>query len=190
MYNMTYRRPFALVLCLWILVVARPALAESGIPVRRQLALGVGGVNANGVGNALDGPGLRLSFEIARAKAFVGLLADAQTGLGHAHFMKDQSGSLLMLLGSTLTAPDLSFRPSFRFGAGRAEQHFTDERTVVYSAVMGLGLEVTYWDKDWFFGLDIDGRVFLIPMTHATGDTSSSWLLAEMSYYLMVGHKI
>lgn len=186
----TCRRLITFSLPLWTLVAAQPALANNGVPFRYQLDMGVGWVNSNTLDNAFDGPGLRMSFETNRAKPFVGVLVDAQTGLGHAHFMKDGSGSLLLMLGTTLASPEIAFRPSFRFGAGREEQHFPEERVVVYSPILGVGLDVTRWEKDWCFGLEFDGRVYLMPMTKTSGDTSGSWLVTEMSYYLMVGHRI
>ena len=117
---MTYTRLIPFFLSFSTLIMARPARADNGISFRHQLDMGVGWVNSNTLDNAFDGPGLRLSFEANTARVFVGLLADAQTGLGRAHFMKDGSASVLALLGSTLSLPELALRPSFRFGVGRA----------------------------------------------------------------------
>jgi hypothetical protein len=183
-----FRRLF-MVAALIATCIAWPAFADTRAAPQPELSMGVGWVVANKESDALDGVGLRLSLAATRRRGLIGLLVDAQTGTSRRHFMKEGSVAALLLLGASYAYRDSEIRPSFRFGAGRLEQHFTDQQVVVYSPALGIGLEMIHWEKDWLFGLDVDGRCFLMPMTHTQGDTSGAWMVTQLSLYLTGGRR-
>lgn len=174
------------------LMAAHSAKAQDGVFIRHQLEAGIGLANTSAMDGALDGPGLRLAYRLRKHEAFVGILADAQSGFGKAHFAKDTALALLLKLGSGITKDRTSLRPSLRFGAGRAVQHDEwNRRAMTFSPILGLGLEFTHvWFNDWSVGFDLDARAYLVPLNVTTSDTSSSWLLTEFSGYFMFGHEM
>jgi hypothetical protein len=181
----------ALVFCVGLVCIsstASGALAQQIPTFRSQIAAGVGLSTTSAKGDALDGPGLRLAYEYGRRRAFIGVMADAHTGFGREHFLKANATALLLTLGPQFSGEQATLRPSFRVGGGHAVQH--DPRNGLAettSPILGLGLELKLWISDWSFGLDLDGRAYLIPLEQHGGDYSMSWLLTESSCFLMVG---